>query len=235
MTASGDRSSCEASETNWRWLRWEASIRSSISLRVSARRAISSSPPGVGQPSVGVRGGDPWTASRRIDSTGRSARPTATHTATAEEEDGRRDGRRAAAARAVRRARDTCSSEWATTTRSPGPARSATTAYDSSSSPTSTAGRDPGRRSRSGLGEPRMVGAEDRPPSVPTTWVMTSSRAVVAACWGVLPPASWASIVSTCCRADSTSERSRSRCRDVTNSEGTERLRRPGPRAPRRT
>ena len=74
MVATGLRSSWEASATNWRWDRAEASSRSSIWLRVDARWATSSSPGGSGsrvpEPVCVISD-----AVRRSRSTGANARP----------------------------------------------------------------------------------------------------------------------------------------------------------------
>ena len=77
-TATGLRSSCDASDTNWRWRADAASSRSSISFIVSASRR--DLVPSVPAPAPGGRMVVPVIAvtSARIASTGRSARPAIT-------------------------------------------------------------------------------------------------------------------------------------------------------------
>ncbi len=78
MAATGLRSSCEASDTNWRWRVDAASSRSSMAFIVWASRPISSSVSGVGTRRWIVA--PPMAAtSARIASTGRNARPTRYH------------------------------------------------------------------------------------------------------------------------------------------------------------
>ena len=52
IDATGERSSCDASETNRRWRAWACSRRASMRFMVVARREISSSPAPVGHPAV---------------------------------------------------------------------------------------------------------------------------------------------------------------------------------------
>jgi hypothetical protein len=78
MLATGLRSSCEASDTNWRWRRADCSSRASMAFIVRARRPISSPEAGSGTRRCMVA--PPMAStSARMASTGRSARPTSAH------------------------------------------------------------------------------------------------------------------------------------------------------------
>ena len=89
IDANGLRSSCDASDTNWRCFRADASSRSSMAFIVRARRPTSSSVSGSGTRRLMVA---PVidSASWRIDSTGLSARPVKYQAAERDEGDHRR-------------------------------------------------------------------------------------------------------------------------------------------------
>ncbi len=160
MVVIGERSSCDASDTKRRWLFRALSSRSSMRFMVAASRPISSSALGCGTRRCSCAA-EISSTSRRIASTGASARPTANHvvSATTATSNGSpmissrvttvvvsRTSTNALATRTIRRPSDVC-------------APSATATNSSSSSGVTTCADWPGAK-RTTAGLPAMFGLD---------------------------------------------------------------------------